>query len=410
MPDVAVLDVLLHGEAIGTLTQLGGDRNLFAFTDTYINDPERKTLSLSFKDAQGELITEIRPTQTRVAPFFSNLLPEGPLREYLAQRAGVNAKREFFLLWVLGQDLPGAIEIQPADGEAWPPDHSRGDDVRSLPADRAPLRFSLAGVQLKFSAIMESSGGLTIPADGVGGSWIVKLPSTRFDGVPENEYSMMSLASELGINVPEIRLHRIEEIEGLPSGIGHLQGSALAIKRFDRSSEGTVHIEDFAQVFRVYPQRKYERASYGNIARVIWAEIGEDAISEYVRRLVFNALIGNGDMHLKNWSLIYPDGRNASLAPAYDFVSTIVFIPEDAMALRLGRSKSWNDLSIDQLRYFAGRAMLPEKVVLDAARELVDRFQEVWRRDCAHLPLTKDTIATIEKHIRQIPLVSETAR
>ncbi len=129
-----------------------------------------------------------------------------------------------------------------------------------------------------------------------------------------------------------------------------------------------------------------------------------------MRRLVFNALIGNGDMHLKNWPLICADGHNASLAPAYDFVSTIVFIPDDTMALRLGRSKNWHDLSFDALAYFAGRTMLPEKVVLDAARELVERFQEVWRRESPHLPLTRDTTTAIEKHMEKIPLVAETAR
>jgi serine/threonine-protein kinase HipA len=54
-------------------------------------------------------------------------------------------------------------------------------------------------------------------------------------------------------------------------------------------------------------ERKYERASYRNIAEVLWAETGEAGIVEFIRRLVFNALIGNADMHLKNWSLIYPD-------------------------------------------------------------------------------------------------------
>ena len=53
-----------------------------------------------------------------------------------------------------------------------------------------PLRFSLAGVQLKFSALMETSKGLTLPVGGAGGDWIVKLPSPRFDAVPENEYAI----------------------------------------------------------------------------------------------------------------------------------------------------------------------------------------------------------------------------
>ena len=54
---------------------------------------------------------------------------------------------------------------------------------------------------------------------------------------------------------------------------------------------------------------------------------------EFLRRFVFNALIGNADMHLKNWSLIYPDRRAAMLAPAYDFVSTIAYLPDDRLAL-----------------------------------------------------------------------------
>ena len=68
----------------------------------------------------GELITEFRPYRTQVMPFFSNLLPEEHLRTYLAERAGVKPMREFFLLWALGMDLPGAITIRSADGEAWP--------------------------------------------------------------------------------------------------------------------------------------------------------------------------------------------------------------------------------------------------------------------------------------------------
>ena len=107
MADVFILEVLLYNEPIGTLTHVGGDRTLFAFNEAYIEDENRPMLGLGFKDELGELITEFRPTTTRVLPFFSNLLPEGHMRTYLAERAGVNPVREFFLLWVLGMDLPG---------------------------------------------------------------------------------------------------------------------------------------------------------------------------------------------------------------------------------------------------------------------------------------------------------------
>ena len=151
MADVTVLDVLLYGVPIGTLTRVAGDRTLFAFNENYIVDANRPVLGLGFKDQLGELITAFRPTQTRVLPFFSNLLPESHMRTYLAERAGVNPAREFFLLWVLGNDLPGAITIRPADDEAWPPDaHDDADDEHDRYENA--LRFSLAGVQLKFSA------------------------------------------------------------------------------------------------------------------------------------------------------------------------------------------------------------------------------------------------------------------
>ena len=310
MPDVTVLEVLFHGSPIGTLTRVAGDRTLFAFNEAYIADADRPTLGLRFKDQHGQLITDFKPVQTKVMPFFSNLLPEGPLRVYLADRAGVRPDREFFLLWVLGRDLPGAVTIRPADGEAWPQEAiTRGDTSRDAEQKHNnALRFSLAGVQLKFSAVKDARGGLTIPATGTGGAYIVKLPSQTYAQVPENEFSMMTLAGQVGINVPPINLVDIGAIANLPDGIGKLGAKAFVIERFDRLPNGElVHIEDFAQVFDVYPEDKYKTANMRNIARVIAAESDDDDLVELVRRMTFNTLIGNGDMHLKNWSLIYPD-------------------------------------------------------------------------------------------------------
>lgn len=415
MPNVIVLDILLYGEPIGTMTLLPGDRVLFTFSDDYVGDANRATLSLSFKDQTGGLITHVPTRQTRVPPFFANLLPEGPLREYLAGRAGVNPKREFFLLWVLGRDLPGALTVNPAEGEAWPPaedDDDRGGHGRR--GDHGPdtaLRFSLAGVQLKFSAIMEATGGLTIPAGGVGGSWIVKLPSMKFEGVPENEFAMMTLAQRVGITLPKVGLADLDSISGLPEGLGRLKGPALAVRRFDRTEDGgLVHIEDFAQVFGVYPERKYQRATYRNIAEVIWAETGEEGIAEFVRRLVFNVLIGNADMHLKNWTLTYPNRRAAALSPGYDFVSTIAYIEDEDMALKLVKSRKMADLSTDTLAQFAAKARLPEGLVLRTARETVERFMPVWQEERAHLPLPPAAAQTIDGHLRKIGLVRETVK
>ena len=406
MNNVSTLNVLLYGELIGTITDVGSDRSLFAFTERYIEDKNRPILSLGFKDALGELITEFRPYQTKLMPFFSNLLPEEAMRKYLAERAGVNPEREFFLLWVLGKDLPGAISIEPEDGEALPPDVKKLLDSEESGRLRA-LRFSLAGVQLKFSAVKQAAGGLTVPVDGAGGSWIVKFPWSSHEGVPENEFSMMALARLTGIDVPENKLIEIEDIENIPEGIEKYGNTAFAIKRFDRGSDGAgIHIEDFAQIFGVYPQNKYKKASMRNIAEVIGIEGQESDIAEFTRRLVFNALIGNADMHLKNWSLIYNDPRTASIAPAYDFVSTIPYIPDENMALKVSRSKKFSDFTMDELSHLAAKARLPEKLVLDTAKETVSLFHQVWNKEKNNLALSNHVIKTIEQHLKTIPMVS----
>jgi len=405
MPDVSVLEVRLHGEVIGTLTHIGSERTLFAFTENYITSAQRPTLGLNFKDVYGELRTDFRAYRTQLMPFFSNLLPEGPLRKYLVEMAGVHPQREFFLLWALGQDLAGAITVTPAQGDAWPQEAATapGSKAAKTLAHEA-LRFSLAGVQLKFSAIKAAGRGLTIPVDGVGGNWIVKLPSREFAHVPENEFSMMTLAKSVGIAVPAIDLIDVGAIGNPPAGMEKLGGKAFLIERFDRDAQGNpIHTEDFAQVFGVYPEDKYKNASLATLARVVAIECGQGDAAEFIRRVTFNVLIGNGDMHLKNWSLMYPDRRHARLAPAYDFISTIGYPVDDEFALKFSRTREWSGYTRDELEHLAARAQLPAKFVLDTARETSELFREQWGKEKTHLPLDKSLVRAIDRHLQRVP-------
>jgi serine/threonine-protein kinase HipA len=167
-----------------------------------------------------------------------------------------------------------------------------------------------------------------------------------------------------------------------------------------------VHIEDFAQVFGVYPEQKYERASYRGIAQVIWRETGEAGLVEFIRRLVFSALIGNADMHLKNWSLIYRDGITPEIAPAYDFVATIAYLADEKAALKVVRSKLWTDFDEEELRLLAHRAGLPERLVFRTAQETVSRFRDVWSKEQGHLPLRADVIHAVNAQLERVPLAS----
>jgi serine/threonine-protein kinase HipA len=165
-----------------------------------------------------------------------------------------------------------------------------------------------------------------------------------------------------------------------------------------------VHIEDFAQVFGIYPDDKYRKASSMNVASVLAAESDEEDIREFFRRLTFNTLIGNADMHVKNWSVIYPDRRAARLAPAYDFVATIAYIPDEQAGLKFSRTKRFDEFTEDELAHLAARAHLPETFVLNTARETVALFHEHWNREKNNLPLYKDVIAAVEAHLKKVPI------
>lgn len=402
-----ILNVKLNDAEVGTLTLLAGDKTLFAFAESYVANVSRPTLSLWFKTPMGELKTteKIRGAAT-LPPFFSNLLPEGHLRDYLAKKANVKSGREFFLIAALGNDLPGAVRVMSSEDLQ---DDGKHEQQRHSATAAKVLRFSLAGVQLKFSAVMESTGGLTIPADGIGGGWIIKLPSNSHRHVPEAEFSMLKLAERSGITVPEFKLISTASVSGLPSDINENFGDSLAVKRFDRGQNDTrIHMEDFAQIFGIYPTEKYENASFDRIGYVILSECGEADFTEYIRRLVFTVMIGNGDMHLKNWSLLYADGRNPRLSPAYDFVPTILYMANDDLGLRLGGNREFKQVTEKSFEKLAAKSAASERLVLSTVREAVDRIYQAWHEIRGDLPLTKEMRAALESHMSELQLQPST--
>ena len=402
-----VLEVWLNQIRVGTITNLPYDQNLFVFDEEYARAADRPVLSLSFYDDNRELITDAEQVQAKVPPFFSNLLPEGRLREYLAEAAGIKDVREFFLLWLLGADLPGAVIVQESEGTPLPPPDA---DMQkpSEPRKEQILRFSLAGVQLKFSAIGNPGKQLTIPAEGRGGAWIIKLPSARFPLVPENEFSMMKLAGAVGIAVPEVGLMPTNQIQGLPFEFSDANANSLFVRRFDRTPDGgRIHIEDFNQIYHQFPHDKYKHYSYTNMARDISNFLGTEATVEFIRRLVFNAAIGNADMHLKNWSVLYPDTRTPQLAPGYDFVSTIAYIKDRKMALSIAREKDTKRLDQALLERFAEKAGLPKHMVVQTALDTAEKTVRAWSQMASDLPLHDQVREGIEEQLRYLPLTQK---
>ena len=408
------LEVRLHGQDVGEIVRFKTGRIAFEFDPGYAARPDRPTLGQSFLDERGDIVHGGPATVSgELPPFFSNLLPEGRLRTYLADMAGVRETREFDMLDLVGRDLPGAVEVT-REGQGT-------DDHREQLDEQAPsgvgtadvLRFSLAGVQLKFSAIEEAAGGLTVPAHGIGGDWILKLPSVHYDGVPENEYSVMSLAGAVGIEVPETRLVPMDEIAGLPPAVldGRMAGAkALAVRRYDRIPRGRVHAEDFAQVLGQRPADKYNRYTCADLARLLAAFCGEGAVEEFAKRLMFAALVGNGDMHTKNWSLIYRDRRRPELSPAYDLLCTTAYIPEDGLALRLGSARRWEALTLDDFAAVANAAHVNPQAFVRTATETANRFRDTWEDAARSLPLSDSVRDAIRRQLDRVPAIADAFR
>ncbi len=385
VPHPAVLQVYLRDILVGSIVALQGRQTVFTFDDSYAENHQRPTLTQGFIDAYGRL--RVRPGRVgRIIPFFTNLLPEGDLRVYISERAGIDRRDEFALLWLTGSDLPGAVTARDPQGRPLPPVTAGGPEI--TPIDRL-FRFSLAGVQLKFSAMRNATGGLTIPVSGRDGDYIVKLPSTHFARVPENEYAMMQFAADVGLDVTDCRLVDVCEIEGMPADIPPLdEKKAFAIRRFDRNDgKDRVHIEDFNQVYRQYPSDKYDSHDYNEMVRDIYRWMGVEAAQDFVRRVVFSMAIGNTDMHLKNWSLIYRDTRTPELAPAYDYLCTSAYAIAggNELALDLGGVKALSMIDDDAFDRFAKRADLSPRIVLTAAHEMRERIMDTWPRLRAHL-------------------------
>ena len=216
---------------------------------------------------------------------------------------------------------------------------------------------------------------------------------------------MMDFAKRIGIATPEFGLIAGSKIEGLPKGL-KADAQTYYVKRFDRTADGgRIHIEDFNQIYGQFPDDKYDNWSYNNVAGDIDRVMGEEDVREFVRRLVFNVLIGNMDMHLKNWSVIYEDGRRPRLSPGYDFVSTVVYPSiERRLALSIGGTKIPQEVDHERLARFADKARISGVMVKQETSETVERMKAAWPELKKQSSLTKETLKGIESHMESVPL------
>jgi len=229
-------------------------------------------------------------------------------------------------------------------------------------------KMSIQGVQPKLSArllIKEQRFALV----DLGGQYILKPQTADYVQVAENEDLTMRLAGLAGIEVP---LH----------GLLHGQDDAMTyfIKRFDRTGrKGKIHVEDFAQLGGRNRETKY-RSSMEQVARLVESFCTFPAVEKVklLRLTLFSFLVGNEDMHLKNFSII----RNKdviSLTQAYDLLNTTIVLPraEEELALPLNGKK--NKLTReDFLDYFANERLGLTERVIDKMLAVFAKVRPEW--------------------------------
>lgn len=403
---VEALTINLHQQVIAVLVHYSGGQNNLTFSPAYkaLLKNKQNTLTLT-QLAKKDYLAHALSNTHKIPPVLSNLLPEGALREWVASEIGVHIDNEFALLSWLGQNLTGAIIASPiSKGEI--PEWALQNPQESIPTQidvryHAEQKFSLAGVQLKFSSTQNKDGRFNINQDDDNQSWIIKTPSTIHPHLPSNEYSMMRLAESVGIEIPEIKLVPLSLLNNLPNIQLPNEELAFAINRFDRSLNGRVHTEDFAQIFQYYPVDKYQRANYEEIGAVLRRFSGDSLadIQQFSRRLLVNILLGNGDAHLKNWSVIYQDKQTPRLAPAYDIVFTSPYIQgEDKLALNMAKTKDWYRINLNTFEIWATRTETPWPAIKAHLLDVLSQAKKQWPQKLIELPMNEKQKEQLKVH------------
>jgi serine/threonine-protein kinase HipA len=274
--------------------------------------------------------------------------------------------------------------------------------------DELGLRFSLAGVQLKFSVI-RGEDRFTVPAHDSTGDWIIKIAIRDYLGLAENEFTMMQWARGAGFDVPECQLVASGDLPHFKQYI-ETGAMALAVRRYDRADALRIHQEDFNQVLGRQPQidgrEKYD-ATYEQLGLLIREIVGNEALEEFIRRLAFVVASGNNDAHLKNWSLVYRDGVHATLAPLYDQVSTVAWPTLDRqLALKLAGARDFGRVNLDSFARVARRIKYDEARVEALTRETLESARSAWKTlDMTNMP--PQHVAALREHWTRVPLLRE---
>jgi serine/threonine-protein kinase HipA len=338
------LEVHCFGRLAGELTDAPGGL-AFSYAQQW-SDADHPPLSQS-------LPLDRSPAPGAAHAFFGGLLPEGQPRRQLERQLGVSEGNVFAMLAALAGDTAGAVSVFPPGGAAaegsggveWLDDDDVGVLVDELP--RRPMhadadgewRLSLAGAQDKLPVVVGADGRIGLTRGRTPSTHILKTPIERLPGTVVNEAFCLAFARALGVSAATAVPRRVAGRE------------FLLVERYDRRhlpghEPLRLHQEDFCQALGVASERKYESEGgpgLGECFALIRSatRVPAAGLLGLLDLVAVNFLVGNHDAHGKNVSLLYAPGTAAaSLAPAYDVLSTVAYASSHRMsrkmAMRLG--------------------------------------------------------------------------
>lgn len=317
-----------------------------------------------------------------IRAFLDGLLPEGEARKAVAREFGVGRDDTYGLIRELGRDCAGALVIQHV-GDPPPPSSTtvtaerlNDDEIAALVVNlrSAPLgaggqvRISLAGVQEKLLLTRMPDGAWGRPVNGTPSTHILKPEIPRFPDTVENEAFCMRVAKHLDLAVANVET----------TTIGGRK--IIVVERYDRvvHSDGSVdriHQEDFCQAFGVSPDKKYEEdggPSLARIAGILQTAAGPDSVEALLRAVTLNVLIGNGDAHAKNFSLLHHPSGALQLTPLYDLLSTL-FYDDNQLAMYIDNVHRTNQVTADRIVNEATRWGMSKRRASEVITDILER-------------------------------------
>ena len=351
-----------------------------------------------------------------VAGFFRNLLPDLELHRAVFEQVGLSAGNEFALVGELCAETYGALRIHRADSQ-----HIEHGELREITHEE--LRNILAALTLNplltkvegYRTCLPGGGGklplhlredrIFLPLGCELSTHIVKSASkTRREGL-QNESFCMVLADALRLPVANIELR-------------HGPMTYLLVERFDRRQVGhriePIHAEDFCQLALLPPENAFQREGglsapeCVTLLRRFSVQPAQD-IKIFLRWLIFNFLIGNGQATGKQLSLLHSE-HGPRLSPFYGLSSTHVYEHLNTkMAMSLGREDRPDWLIPDRWREFATQSGIKPKYVIELLEamsveitEQVKDVEDAWRAENGYAVITTTIRRIIERRARQL--------